>query len=261
MPFVTVGARSDVGRVRELNEDSIYVGTHVWAVADGMGGHAAGDVASTLATQALRSMDHEGLAVEELLAAISTANEAISKFGEQNPDSMGLGTTLSGVAEVTIGAAHHWAVFNVGDSRVYRFSDGELARATIDHSEVEEMVLDGRITEDQARTHPARNYITRSLGSDPAPEVDIFVLPQSRQELFLICSDGLTTEVRDESIAATLSQRDPQVAADELVRFACAEGGHDNVSAVVLLVARPTDDVADERTHPREKLSRDGNGA
>jgi len=259
VPYVTVGACSDVGRVRELNEDSIYVGTHLWAVADGMGGHAAGDVASTLATQALRSMDHEGLAVEELLAAINAANDTISKFGEQNPDSVGLGTTLSGVAEVAIGGAHHWAVFNVGDSRVYRFSDGELARATIDHSEVEEMVLDGRITEDQARTHPSRNFITRSLGSDPAPEVDIWVLPQSAEERFMICSDGLTTEVRDESIAATLSRCDPQAAADELVQDACTQGGHDNVSAVVLLVDRPTDDVTDERTHPREKLSRSGN--
>ena len=164
MPYVTVGASSDVGRVRELNEDSIYVGTHVWAVADGMGGHAAGDVASALATQALRTIDHEGLAVEELLATINVANDTISEFGEQHPASMGLGTTLTGLAEVMIGGAHHWAVFNVGDSRVYRFSGGELARATIDHSEVEEMVLDGRITEDQARTHPSRNYITRSLG-------------------------------------------------------------------------------------------------
>lgn len=251
MPQVRVGARSDVGHVRSLNEDAIVVGLHVWAVADGMGGHAAGDVASLIMQRELKALDRADLSPEDLVGCIERANRLVVQHAVENPTSAGLGTTVTGVAEVSIGGAHHWAIFNVGDSRVYRFFDGQLARATVDHSEVEELILAGRITEEQARTHPLRNVITRSVGQSPPPVVDLWVLPQSAGERFLICSDGLTGEVGEDAISRALAAFPAEQAAEALVDQALAGFGRDNVSVIVLDVDQPTDDMADEQTNPR----------
>ena len=250
MPFVSLGARTDVGRVRSLNEDAFVAGSHLWAVADGMGGHAAGDVASRLAIEGLTAIDRPGLSVADVEDAIAAANAHIIASGQTNPETAGLGTTVSGLVEVVIGGAHHWAVINVGDSRVYRLDAGGLARATIDHSEVEELIMAGLITEEQARTHPLRNVITRSLGSLPPPQVDVWVLPQTEGERFLICSDGVHGELTDPEIADTLTGRAPQEAVDALVERALAKGGRDNMTAVVIDVLRSTDEPTDGTTNP-----------
>ena len=157
MLTVTSGHRSDVGRVRHHNEDSVLAGERLWAVADGMGGHAAGDTASAMVIDGLRPLDDRpALRPGDLVAALHDVNERILAHGHANPAVRGLGSTVTGVAVVSVGGADHWAVFNVGDSRVYRYADGTLARATVDHSEAEELILEGVITPEQARTHRAR---------------------------------------------------------------------------------------------------------
>ena len=202
MPHVVVGARTDVGHHRSLNEDALLVGERVWVVADGMGGHAAGDVASSLAVQSLRALEGaEPLTPADVPVAVERTNDALVEYGGEHPEARGMGTTVTGVAEVSIGGVAHWLVFNVGDSRTYRYVGGELHRVTIDHSEVEELLAQGLIDADEARVHPARHIITRSVGMQPTPSVDVWVLPQTAGERFLLCSDGLNGELTDEQIA------------------------------------------------------------
>ena len=249
---------TDVGRVRACNEDSVLCGARIWAVADGMGGHAAGDIASALVVETLGQLDSQAvLEVDDLKACISGINTKILEYGFQNPASAGLGSTLSGVAHVTVAGADHWAVFNVGDSRVYRLFGGRLSRATVDHSEVENLILAGELTEEQGRSYSSRNVITRSLGSDPAPEADVWLLPRGSQELYLVCSDGLTNELLDAEIESILvSSTAPQEGVDRLIEMALDRGARDNVSAVV--VASVDLDEVDERTIPRTESAAGG---
>lgn len=239
MSEVVVGARTDVGHHRSLNEDALLVGERVWAVADGMGGHAAGDVASRLAVTSLMELDVLGeLQPDEVSAAVIRANDAIVQHGLQHPEARGLGTTLTGLAEVSVAGVPHWAVFNVGDSRVYRYAGGTLQRATVDHSEVEELLAEGLIDAEQARTHPARHIITRSVGMRPSPPVDVWVLPQTPGERFLLCSDGLNSELDDERIAAVLAEHaDARAAASALVEAVLATDARDNVTVLVVDVS------------------------
>lgn len=256
MPHVAVGASTDVGRVRALNEDAFLNGDHVWVVADGMGGHAAGDVASRLAVESLRELD----AVEDLRpalvnAAVARANAAVVRHGMVHAEARGLGTTVTGLAEVMVGGVAHWAVFNVGDSRVYRYAGGELHRATIDHSEVEELLAAGLIDPVEARDHPARHIITRSVGMRPAPPVDLWVLPQTPGERFLLCSDGLTSELDDDQIAAVLAAHpDATEAAEALIAAVLATPARDNVTVLVVDVRSAEDGAGDEITVPRTVL-------
>lgn len=254
---VSTGACTDVGVVRSLNEDSYYVGTHIWAVADGMGGHAAGEVASAIVVANLRELDRDHLEQSTIIDVLMQANQAVVDYGRQHPEAAGLGSTVTGMARVDIGGAEHWAVFNVGDSRVYRHYDSVLARATMDHSEVEELILHGILTPDQARHHSSRSVVTRSIGTEPAPQVDLWVLPQTPGEMFMICSDGLTNELLDGEIAEILAtHEDPDGAAIELVDRARQAGGKDNISVVVVKVARDTDRTdVDEITNPRSSLT------
>src|SRR5664279_655802 len=242
---------TDVGRVRACNEDSVLCGTRIWAVADGMGGHAAGDIASALAVETLSHLDNQAvLEVDDLKACISGINNKILEYGFRNPASAGLGSTLSGVAHVTVAGADHWAVFNVGDSRVYRIFAGRLSRATVDHSEVENLILAGELTEEQARSYSSRNVITRSLGSNPAPEPDVWLLPRGSKELDLVCADGVTNDLLAAEIESILvSATTPQESVDRLIDMALERGARDNVSAVVVA----SDDLqeVDERTIPR----------
>ncbi len=252
---VVSGHRSDVGRVRRLNEDAVLAGARIWAVADGMGGHAAGDVASRLVIEELGALDASGpLRPADLVRCIGGANDRIVRHGAEHPKATGLGTTVTGLALVSVGGADHWAVFNVGDSRVYRVMDGQLSRATIDHSETEELVLEGIITPEQARTHHARNVVTRSLGMPAAPEVDVWVLPQTPGERFLICSDGLTGELDDGAISAIVDDHPAAgPAADALVTAAVRHGGRDNVSVVVVNVEGTLQTEAEGDTNPHAK--------
>lgn len=259
---IATAARSDIGLRRELNEDSLLAGVRIWAVADGMGGHAAGNVASAYAVSSLSVAD--GLAElrpADVLDAIADANRRILEHTRHEPGAAGMGTTIAGIASVQVGGAAHWAIFNVGDSRVYRCHGGSLSRATVDHSETEELVMAGMITEDQARHHQSRNVITRSVGSDPAPQVDLWVMPQIPGERFLICSDGVTSELPDGQIAAVvLNESDPNAAADRLVDEALAAGGHDNISVIIVDLAAEGEELAegrnytDEETLPRLRL-------
>jgi len=235
---VISGARTDVGLRREVNEDSIVVGPPVWAVADGMGGHAAGDVASRIVADALSGLI--GLRSEELRPinvqeALKRANDRILAYTREHPKTRGMGSTVAGIVQVNLGDAPHWSIFNVGDSRVYRCFENKMSRVTVDHSEIEEMILSGEITEEEGRTHAGRNVITRSMGSDPAPVADLWVSPQTVGERFLICSDGLTTEVADHDIADILTtMEDPDRAAAALLDMTLEAGAHDNVSILVI---------------------------
>jgi PPM family protein phosphatase len=253
---VSVGACTDVGAVRSLNEDRYYVGTYIWMVADGMGGHAAGEVASEIVVSELRKLDYDHLERQAVVDAVMSANAAVLKYGRETPDARGLGSTVTGLARVDIGGAEHWAVFNVGDSRVYRDYAGVLSRATLDHSEVEELILQGVITPEQARNHSSRSVVTRSIGTEPAPQVDLWVLPQTPGERFVICSDGLTGELDDPTIQEILATcADPEQAARGLVDAAWAAGGSDNISVLVVDVADGDDHPeVEEITNPRSSL-------
>ena len=231
-----VGATTDVGRVRAHNEDSALAEGSVFVVADGMGGHAAGEVASGIVVDTMRELvARDDLTSDDVPRQLLLANERIREAVSAHPEQKGMGTTATGIVLVTAGGSDHWVVFNVGDSRVYRWIDGTLSQLTVDHSEVQELVDAGVITEAEARVHPARNVVTRSLGTDYAYHADTWVLPPYAGERFVICSDGLTNELTDEQVREILQTKpDPQAAADELVRAALESGGQDNVTVVVV---------------------------
>jgi len=234
---IAYGVATDPGVQRAVNEDSVVAVARLAAVADGMGGHAAGDVASHIAIQRLELLaaHADALGPDELLAAIDDANEQILAAASGEPSRRGMGTTLAGVGVASIGGSDHWVVFNVGDSRVYQLSDGRLTQVTVDHSEVEELVAAGALSPAEARVDPRRNIVTRSLGTDPAPQADLWVFPPTPGERFLVCSDGLTIEMTDAAIAEVLRREpDPQRAAEELVSVALDAGGRDNVTVVVV---------------------------
>ncbi|MEO6500866.1 MAG: PP2C family serine/threonine-protein phosphatase [Jatrophihabitantaceae bacterium] len=230
------GSATDVGRVRTLNEDSLLAVPGLFVVADGMGGHAAGEVASQLAVaEFARLAEQAPVRAEDLTETVRRANEHILSAGAERGDRFGMGTTLTGVGVVGSEHGEQLAVFNVGDSRVYRLTEGQLGQLTVDHSAVQELVDSGRLSAQAARSHPRRNVVTRSLGSDPGPAPDLWLVPPVAGDRFLVCSDGLTGELEDPVIAEVLTATpDPQEAADQLVRRALAAGGHDNVTTVVL---------------------------
>jgi len=228
-------AATHVGRVRTLNEDAYLTRPALAVVADGMGGHASGDVASRLAVAAFSPLSVELLSAGDVLAAVADANDAILQEASLHPEKTGMGTTVTGVALVDQGGSPHWLVFNVGDSRVYRVENGSLSQLTVDHSEVGELIEAGMLTREGARTHPLRNIVTRSLGTEPAPAPDTWLVPATRSDVFLICSDGLTGELDDVRIATILAgARGLQEAADALVEAAVAAGGRDNVTVVLV---------------------------
>jgi PPM family protein phosphatase len=239
VPAVRAAMATDVGRVREHNEDAGLVTPHLVAVADGMGGHAAGEVASALAVAALARLGEEdALRPSDVVARVGEANRAILESVAQHPDQRGMATTLAGLAQVVVDGAAHWAAFNIGDSRIYRVVDGRMTQVSQDHSEVAELVALGLLTPEDALRHPARNIVTRCLGRDPLDPVDSWVFPPHPGERFLLCTDGLTNELRDEHIARLLLDGDdPQVVADRLVAAAVEAGGRDNVTVVVVLGA------------------------
>ena len=253
------GSATDVGRVRDHNEDALIADGAVFAVADGMGGHAAGEVASGIVVDTLRGLSGRVvLGRDDVVAALADSNEQMLRSVARHPEQTGMGTTAAGLAVVSTGGSAHWAVFNVGDSRVYRYVEGRLRMVTVDHSEVRELVDAGLITEAEAARHPLRNVVTRSLGSDSMPAVDLWVFPPEVGERFLICSDGLNGEIADAQIAGLLGDHeDPQAAAVALVDAAVAAGGRDNVSVVVVVLDRREDDGDDDEvdTAPRSEVT------
>jgi serine/threonine protein phosphatase PrpC len=225
-------AGSDPGRVRANNQDAAVAEETLFVVADGMGGHAAGEVASRVAIESMRETIVGGTLVE----AVRIANKAVFDQATDDPSLHGMGTTLAAIALVDdADGTTRMHVVNVGDSRVYLLRDGELEQITDDHSLVAELERDGRLTAEEARVHPQRNIVTRVLGNTPDVDVDEFPVDPFRGDRFVLCSDGLFNEVSDDEIAAVLRhEREPQRAVDELVRRANAAGGRDNITVVVV---------------------------
>ena len=235
------GSATDVGRVRTNNQDSSLVALPLFAVADGMGGHAAGEVASRLALDTLRtSITDQSL--ESLVAGVKLANTRVFEMSHTDPSMRGMGTTLCAVALVIIDGHERLAVVNVGDSRVYVLQDGALIQVSEDHSLVESMVRQGTITPEQAKIHPQRNILTRALGIDGEVGVDSWEVAPFSGDRYLLCSDGLFNEVTDEHIAGVLTDtEDPQEAAEILVRMANEGGGRDNITVVIVDVVEGLD--------------------
>ncbi len=237
--FISWGARSDVGLVRGHNEDSFLLRTPLFVVSDGMGGHAAGEVASSIAVETVGERA-PGTADDVLLgAAVEAANMAVIEAAEQGIGKPGMGCTVTSV----LIEKNKMAVAHVGDSRAYVLRQGTLVRVTHDHSYVEELVDSGQITADEARTHPSRSIITRALGSDP-DYADHFSLEVNDGDRVILCSDGLSSMISDAEIEAlAVSSATPQQAADNLVAAALTAGGADNVTVVVVDVLN--DGIAD----------------
>jgi protein phosphatase len=227
--------KTDTGRQRHANEDSYFARAPLFAVADGMGGAQAGEVASRIAAGAFEhGVVGEGPAEGRLEEIAQEANREIHKLAQEDSSRAGMGTTLTAVMlhddEVALG--------HVGDSRAYVLRDGELKRLTKDHSLVEELRRQGRLTEEQAEEHPQRSIITRALGPEPNVNVDTMTFPARDGDVFLLCSDGLTTMVGDEEIREILvGARSLRSAVNRLVEAANRGGGRDNITAVAFRLA------------------------
>jgi serine/threonine protein phosphatase PrpC len=235
-------SRTDVGSVRKANEDSLLAQAPVFLVADGMGGHARGDAASQTVVRVFEEhIEPDAPSTpERILDAIHSSNDAVRDLSAAGDVGTAIsGTTLAGVAFVDAGAdsGYRWMVFNVGDSRVYSWAGDRLQQVTVDHSAVQAMVDAGLLDARHAEHHPERNVITRAIGADEYVDADVWLLPVSDQQAFLICSDGLTKELDDDQIARVLASHDADdgpSTADALVQAALDHGGHDNVSVVVV---------------------------
>lgn len=224
-------ARSDVGLVRPHNEDSFLVRAPLFAVCDGMGGHAAGEVASSIAVRTIAEMTPAHATDVDLGAAVEAANASIIGAADSGEGKPGMGCT----ATAAIIEGTRMVVAHVGDSRIYILHAGTLVRITRDHSYVEELVDAGEITADEARVHPSRSIITRALGSDPDMYADHFTLDVEKGDRIIICSDGLSSMIPDSDIEGlACTSPTPKECTDRLVGAALAEGGHDNVTVVTI---------------------------
>ncbi|MFT2817890.1 PP2C family protein-serine/threonine phosphatase [Leifsonia sp. A12D58] len=231
---------TDTGHRREVNEDSVVSVPPIFAVADGMGGHSAGDVASSAVVTRLAEFAHRSETdASSITRALSLAVEDMAK-GEGVTD-LGTGTTVTGVALALESGAPQWIVFNIGDSRVYQLVSGVLEQITVDHSVVQELVDAGRITREEADVHPHGNVITRAVGFHEPPVPDFRILPVIPGMRILVCSDGLTKELTPYGIRHfMLSNPNPADAAAALVTAALENGGRDNVTVIVLDVLAPS---------------------
>lgn len=270
---VACGSATDPGLRRALNEDSHLAAAPVFIVADGMGGHHAGEVASaTVVEEFTRLVGRPSVPLAEVRDTLARARRRVNDLPAG--DGASAGTTLSGVIVCDVDGGAYWLTLNVGDSRTYRFGDGELEQLSIDHTLVQELVATGALTAEEARTDSRRNVITRAIGADSESETDYWLVPAERGDRILVCSDGLPDELDDSTIAAILANvADPQEAATRLVHEAMLKGGRDNITAVVAdavtvrgdeisralertippsaPAAPPADDDLDEDTRPR----------
>lgn len=235
--FVRAGAVSHVGRVRSNNQDSGFVGTHLHGVADGMGGHAGGDVASSIAVKFLAESDQAFATVDEardrLEELLHDANELIVDAVAEHSELKGMGTT----ADLITLVGDELVIGHIGDSRVYRFHEGELTQITHDHTFVQRLVDAGRITPEEALVHPRRSVLMRVLGDvETDPDVDTYVMPAVHGDRWLLCSDGLSSYVEESDIAEVLarSAHSSRELCDDLVQLALDNGAPDNVTAVVV---------------------------
>jgi serine/threonine protein phosphatase PrpC len=257
-------AATDTGRRRSANEDSFVARSPLFAVADGMGGHAAGDLASAAVVERLAEViASDFMASRTIERALERATADITTIAGDNE--LGVGTTVTGAALTLQDSDAYFAVFNIGDSRVYSFEGNELTQVTTDHSVVQELVDSGALTRDEAENHPDSNIITRAVGFNAQPYPDFWMLPLHTGLRLLLCSDGLTKEVTDDRIRLHLAAGlTPEETAGALIDAALAAGGRDNVTAIVIDVVDapeivPADDSADddladmEDTAPRRR--------
>ena len=249
MQVLKFGSGTDAGRVRQSNEDFHWCSSWLLVVADGMGGHQAGEIASEITVSTIRNAcspaptgaDETNLAhphLPDLVKAVVDANSAIVRASLEDPDRQGMGTTvaaLSLIADPTDPQTPFaLGLVNVGDSRTYVLRQGRLRQVSKDHSFVQDLIDQGQITREEARYHPRRNIVTRALGIEPDVQVDSAKLPLIKGDRFLLCSDGLVDEIDDKHIEEILKQyEDPQPAADALVQAANDNGGRDNVTVIV----------------------------
>lgn len=251
------GASTDVGMVRQQNEDSFLAEETLFVVADGMGGHNAGEVASALAVTTLKAGARLGIdTTEDFRELVQQANSAIYTASLDDSTQSGMGTTVTALSIVE-GEEPRVLVANVGDSRAYLWRSGALSRLSVDHSYVQELVNEGIITPEAARVHPRRNIVTRALGIDRSVNVDVFTHFVRTGDRIVLCSDGLVDEVADTEIARVLSQHtDPQDTAEALVMVANTNGGRDNTTVIVVDVlddiSEPIASVAPDNTVPMQ---------
>ncbi|MGI5189408.1 PP2C family protein-serine/threonine phosphatase [Promicromonospora sp. CA-289599] len=245
------GAASHQGRRRTLNEDGYLATGRVFFVADGMGGHEAGEVASAEALAALSALAEVDQVEPALVEAyLELAHERIRAIETDSGNAPG--TTLTGVLVDEREDVPYWLFVNVGDSRTYMLSGGVLAQVSVDHSEVQELVDAGTITMDEARRHPRRNVITRALGAQDGVRADFRYIPVALHDRVLVCSDGLTGELTDDQITTILlEQPDPERAAAFLVDAAIQAGGRDNITVVVIDVTGVDHETLGSSTAPR----------
>ena len=254
------GASTDVGMVRQQNEDSYLAEENLYVVADGMGGHNAGEVASALAVTTLKAGARTGIdSVERFRELVQQANTAIYTASLDDSTQSGMGTTLTALS-IVAGEEPRVLVANVGDARTYMWRNGALTRLSVDHSYVQELVNEGIITPEEARVHPRRNIVTRALGIDRSVVVFVFSHLVRTGDRIVLCSDGLVDEVSDADIAVVLGQHsDPQDTAEALVMVANTAGGRDNTTVIVIDVL---DDISEpvvlptpDNTTPMEALA------
>ena len=255
------GAATDVGLVREHNEDSYLASPPVFVVADGMGGHDGGDVASAIVVEEFGHLADTGYdprrGMEAVDATLATCQQRISDYGheqiEKGRATWYAGTTVVAAILVDDDEGPKWLLCNLGDSRIYRLTDDRLVQVSVDHSVVQELVDAGSITSDDAATHPERHVITRALGGPDRAEPDYFLLDLPAVERLLLCSDGVSGMISDGRISSILlGAEDPRDAADQLVAAALEAGGRDNATAVVVDVVGWTEDDYDS---DRQRLS------
>ncbi|MEY8459830.1 Stp1/IreP family PP2C-type Ser/Thr phosphatase [Eggerthellaceae bacterium 24-137] len=227
----TFGSRTDVGCVRDHNEDSLTVAPPLYVVCDGMGGHAAGEVASEIAVDVIAQRAPEHADAAALGQAVEEANLAVIKAAREGVGRAGMGCTCT----AAILEKERLVIAQVGDSRAYLLHQGKLQQLTRDHSLVADLIEAGQITEAEARVHPQRSVITRALGSDPRTQPDLFEINVEAGDRLLLCSDGLSTMLEDDQIEKVLkSATDPQRCAAQLVNEANGLGGYDNVTVIVV---------------------------
>ena len=244
--LTSFGSRTDIGCLRDHNEDSLVVTPPLFAVADGMGGHAAGEVASEIAVRVLSELAPEHPDGEALGRAIEEANRAVIQAAREGRGRQGMGTTMT----AAMLEGERLVIAQVGDSRAYLLHQGKLQQLTRDHSLMADMIEAGQLTPEEARTHPQRSVITRALGSDAHLHPDIYEINVETGDRLLICSDGLSGMIFDDQIENTLRRvQDPQRCASQLVNEAIAAGGHDNVTVIVA-------DVTGYAEVRRKKLAR-----
>jgi protein phosphatase len=242
MTRLRFGSATDVGLVRTNNQDQLLVDPPLFAVADGMGGHAAGEVAALTAIQALKDAFQHDRTSDGLVVATREANRSVWQRAQTQATMRGMGTTLVALALVNDRGEEQLAIVNVGDSRVYLLRQGEFEQLTTDHSLVQALIDDGQLSQAEADIHPQRHVLTRALGIDPDVPVDVLDVLPVKGDRFLLCSDGLTKEVDDKKVGSVLRRvEQPGEAARELVKEARSHGGSDNITVVVVDVVDDDD--------------------